>query len=380
MAGSCSKTTVLLILVVSAHANFLRIEAAAEIGTAAGWVRHKLALLGGATTTGTGSVDGKGINTAVVAKDGTGNFTTIGQALEAAPPGRGWYGVFIKAGVYEETVNISRHSVVLWGEGIGKTIITGRRYSVRQKHTDMPWTATVTVTGHGFIAQDLTIQNTAGPLVPASPALALRSDSNKSLIHRCRLEGHQDTLWAQNNLQFYLRCDIAGTVDFVFGNAMAVFQECRLLVRRPPGATHNVITGQGRDSPGHASGFVFHRCNVTAMDGDNLTGVDTYLGRPWKNHSRVVFMESYLSSIVNLTGWVEWDRGHPVPETTKTVEYLEYGNTGPGAKTNHRVNWTGFRVLTAAEASRFTVDNFINGNRWVPSFVNGQQINYTRTV
>uniref|UniRef100_A0A0D9V8Z3 Pectinesterase catalytic domain-containing protein n=1 Tax=Leersia perrieri TaxID=77586 RepID=A0A0D9V8Z3_9ORYZ len=207
------------------------------------------------------------------------------------------YGVFVKAGIYEETVNITRKNVVLWGEGIGKTVITGSRFAVKPNNTDMPWTATLTVIADGFVAQDLTIRNTAGPI--GTPAVALRSDSNKSLL--------------------YLGCDIAGTIDFVYGNAKAVFEGCRILVRRP------------RYKPGNdESGFVFRRCNITAAD-----GVDTYLGRPWKNYSHVVFMES---NIINPAGWIGWKKEDPLPgETAKTVEYLESGNVGVGARTRDRV-------------------------------------------
>uniref|UniRef100_A0A0D3HJ56 Pectinesterase n=1 Tax=Oryza barthii TaxID=65489 RepID=A0A0D3HJ56_9ORYZ len=211
-----------------------------------------------------------------------------------------------------------------------------------------------------------------------TPAVALRCDSNRSLIHRCRIDGYQDTLWAQNNLQVYLRCDIAGTIDFVYGNAKAIFQYCRLLVRNPGNGKHNAITAQGRNDPtNEESGFVFQGCNITAMEGESLAGVDTYLGRPWKNHSRVVFMGCFMSDIINPDGWVHWNKATPVEETTRTVEYLEYGNTGAGAKTRDRVKWKGVRVITAAEANRFTVDHFINGNQWLPNLVNGEQINYT---
>ncbi|EEE51795.1 hypothetical protein OsJ_33254 [Oryza sativa Japonica Group] len=337
------------------------------------WVRRRLLLIDG-------MVDGKRMRkTVVVAKDGTANFTTITQALGAAPP-RGRFGIFVKAGVYEETVNITRPNVVLWGEGIGKTVITGSRScpieNNKTKTDMMPWTATVTVQGHGFIAQDVTIENKAGPT--GTPAVALRCDSNMSLIHRCRIDGYQDTLWAQNNLQVYLRCDIAGTIDFVYGNAKAIFQYCRLLVRNPGNGKHNAITAQGRNDPtSEESGFIFQGCNITAMEGESLAGVDTYLGRPWKNHSRVVFMGCFMSDIINPDGWVHWNKATPVEETTRTVEYLEYGNKGAGAETADRVKWKGVRVITEAEANRFTVDHFINGNQWLPNLVNGEQINYT---
>ena len=80
--------------------------------------------------------------------------------------------------------------------------------------------------GHGFLAQDLTIRNTAGPA--QKQAVALRSNSNKSVVYRCSIEGYEDTLYAENGRQMYIESNISGTVDFVFGNAKAVFHKCRL--------------------------------------------------------------------------------------------------------------------------------------------------------
>lgn len=219
------------------------------------------------------------------------------------------------------------------------------------------------VTGHGFMARDLTIQNTAG--VSAGPAVALMSMSNQSVYYRCELDGFQDTLNADCNRQFYHSCRIMGTVDFIFGYAKAVFQECQVLVRRSVVGKANVVTAQGRDGPDDLSGFVFQRCAVKALPGDDLLGMKTFLGRPWKKHSRVVFMRCDLDSIVDPKGWLEWNAATPVPDT---VSYAEYRNTGPGANTQARVKWNQFHILNPAEAANFSVHNFIQGDDWLPGF------------
>jgi pectinesterase len=176
----------------------------------------------------------------------------------------------------------------------------------------------------------------------------------------------------------FVGCDIHGNVDFIFGNAKAVFVGCRLLVRRPSTlGGHNVITAQGRNNPDHDSGFVFINCSVTAAQGVNLTGVDTFLGRPWKNYSHVVFMDSFLDDILNAAGWVAWKKDQVVEDITKTVKYLEYKNRGPKANTAQRVKWGGFREISdAAEAEGYTVDRFIAGSQWVPH----QLIHYNDTL
>lgn len=122
------------------------------------------------------------------------------------------------------------------------------------------------------MAQGLTIRNTAGP--DGKQAVALMSRSHSSLVYRCSIEGHQDTLDADTGLQMYVETDIHGTVDFVFLG-------CRLLVRHPGAAAgHNVVTAQGRSNPEDRSGFVFQNCSVTPDEGADLTGVETFLGRP----------------------------------------------------------------------------------------------------
>ncbi|KAF0894795.1 hypothetical protein E2562_003679 [Oryza meyeriana var. granulata] len=107
-----------------------------------------------------------------------------------------------------------------------------------------------------------------------------------------------------------------------------------------------------------------------AMPKENLTGVETYLGRPWRNYSHVIFMESFLDGIVHPSGWVPWKKDHTVAETTKTVSYMEYGNWGPGADTSRRINWAGYSKGTdAKKAEEYTVDRFINGSQWVPKYI-----------
>ncbi|KAJ1254771.1 hypothetical protein BS78_K328300, partial [Paspalum vaginatum] len=287
------------------------------------------------------------------------------------------YVILIKEGTYEETFNITGNNIVLVGEGIGKTIITGNKSN--KTGTDTVASATVGkgcnagVVGDGFVAYNLTIQNTAGP--ENRQAVALRSKSNKSFVYKCRIEGNEDTLYAENGLQLYMETEIAGTVDFVFGNARAVFHKCSLLVRVPPHGKHNVITAQSCNNTSLDTGFVFQGCHVAADEGhaEKLKGVDTFLGRPHKDFSQVVFMGCDLGDVVNSTGWVPWKKDEVIENVTRTVTYIEFRNYGPGAAsdTRRRVNWPGVQVLTEARggvavAEKYTADRFIGANRWVP--------------
>jgi pectinesterase len=174
------------------------------------------------------------------------------------------------------------------------------------------------ITGENFTARDLTVANTAG--VDAGPAVAVRSAANRSIFYRCEFVGFQDTLLAESRIQLYKECTIHGTVDFIWGDATAVFQDCLIYVRKPQAGRHNVITAQGRDAPERDTGFAFQNCSVITRD--DLTGVDTFLGRPWRNHSHVMIMQSYLDTIVNPQGWVTWKREDVAAEATRTVRYV----------------------------------------------------------
>lgn len=223
---------------------------------------------------------------------------------------------------------------------------------------------TSAVTGDGFIARDMTFENTAGP--QKHQAVALRSGSDLSIFHRCSFKGYQDTLYVHSQRQFYRECDIYGTVDFIFGDAVAVLQSCNIYVRRPMSNQKNTVTAQGRTDPNENTGISIHNSRVTAAS--DLKPVQgsfrTYLGRPWKQYSRTVLMKSNLDGLVSPAGWLEWSGNFAL----STLYYGEYMNTGAGAGTSGRVKWPGFRVITtASEASKFTVGSFLAGNSWIPA-------------
>lgn len=216
------------------------------------------------------------------------------------------------------------------------------------------------VDGPGFIAHDLTIQNTAGSA--KQQALALRSHSARSVVYRVSLEAHQDTLYAQDHYQFYHACMISGTVDFIFEDATAVFQSCLLVARVPHPGQQNVVTAQGRYQANSTSGFVFQLCNITGEPLLREKVVETYLGRPWKPYSRVVFIECFIDSVVDRRGYLPWNGSMGLD----TLFYGEYNNSGPGSDVKGRVNWPGFHAITAAEAANFTVASFLEGQSWLP--------------
>ncbi|MFS7932720.1 putative pectinesterase [Helianthus anomalus] len=299
----------------------------------------------------------------VVDKDGSGDYKTIGAAIAAAGKRSGSkrYVIHVKAGVYKEYVDIGSKvkNIMLVGDGIGKTIITGSR-SVRGGSTTYK-SATLAVMGDGFICRGITIKNTAGP---KSQAVSVRNNSDLSVFYQCSFEGYQDTLYVHSNRQFYRQCDIYGTIDFIFGNAACVLQNCNIYSRKGPTKT-NTLTAQGRSDKNQNTGISIHNCRITAAPNDpnSVPAVKTYLGRPWRQYSRTVVMKSNLDNLIDPAGWMSWGDDNAL----KTLYYGEYKNTGPGSSTSKRVDWKGYHVITSrTEATKFTVGKFIVGGYWLP--------------
>ncbi|KAJ9168117.1 hypothetical protein P3X46_019679 [Hevea brasiliensis] len=301
----------------------------------------------------------------VVAADGSGNYQTVGEAVAAAPAGSSSrYIIRIKAGAYRENVEVpSRKTNIMFvGDGRTTTVITGNRNVVDGSTTFR--SATVAVVGDGFMARDITFQNTAGP--SKHQAVALRVGSDQSAFYRCDMLAYQDTLYVHTLRQFYVSCIIVGSVDFIFGNAAAVFQNCDIHARRPNPGQRNMVTAQGREDPNQNTGIAIQNCRIGAtQDLQAAKGsFQSYLGRPWKQYSRTVIMRTDISDIINPAGWHEWDGDFALD----TLFYREYQNTGAGANTANRVTWKGFKVMTSAsEALPFTAENFVGGSKWLPS-------------
>ncbi|CAH2058264.1 unnamed protein product [Thlaspi arvense] len=294
---------------------------------------------------------------AVVATDGSGTHKTVGEALLASSlaSSGGRTVIHLKAGTYNENINIptKQKNVMLVGDGKGKTVIVGSR-SNRGGWTTYR-TATVAAMGEGFIARDITFVNSAGP--KSEQAVALRVGADKSVVYRCSVEGYQDSLYTHSKRQFYRETDITGTVDFIFGNSAVVFQSCNIVARKPLPGQRNFVTAQGRSNPNQNSGISIQSCKITAQS-------TTFLGRPWKEYSRTVVMQSFLDGSIHPSGWSPWSGGFGL----KTLFYGEFGNSGPGSSVSGRVKWTGYHSsLTVKEAEGFTVAGFIDGAMWLPS-------------
>ncbi|KAG7557886.1 Pectin lyase fold/virulence factor [Arabidopsis suecica] len=252
--------------------------------------------------------------------------------------------------------------IMFIGDGIGRTVIKANR-----SYAD-GWTAfhsaTVGVRGSGFIAKDLSFVNYAG--LANHQAVALRSSSDLSAYYRCSFESYQDTLYVHSHKQFYRECDIYGTVDFIFGDASVVFQNCSLYARRPNPNQKIIYTAQGRENSSQPTGISIISSRILAAP--DLIPVQAnfkaYLGRPWQLYSRTVIMKSFIGDLVDPAGWLKWKDDFAL----ETLYYGEYMNEGPGSNMTNRVQWPGFkRIETVEEATQFSVGPFIEGNKWLNS-------------
>ncbi|XP_061340867.1 pectinesterase-like [Gastrolobium bilobum] len=301
----------------------------------------------------------------VVAADGSGDFKTVSAAVDAAPlKSSKRFVIRIKAGVYRENVDVPKKkiNIMFLGDGRTNTIITGSRNVVDGSTTFH--SATVAVVGGQFLARDIAFQNTAGP--SKHQAVALRVGGDLSAFYNCDILAYQDTLYVHNNRQFFVNCLISGTVDFIFGNSAVVLQNCDIHARLPNSGQKNMVTAQGRVDPNQNTGIVIHKCRIGATK--DLEPVKksfpTYLGRPWKEYSRTVIMQTTISDVIDPIGWHEWNGDFAL----NTLVYREYQNNGPGSGTSKRVAWKGFKVITnAAEAHAFTPGSFIAGSTWLGS-------------
>ncbi|KAG0476192.1 hypothetical protein HPP92_013033 [Vanilla planifolia] len=298
-----------------------------------------------------------------VAKDGTGDFKTINDALNAMPKKyTGRYAIYVKTGIYEEHVVMGKEkeNVTIYGDGSQKSVVTGSLNWVDGVQTSQ--TATFAASGFGLMLIGMGFRNTAGP--EKHQAVALRLQSDNAVVLNCRMEGYQDTLYSQAHYQFYRSCVIAGTIDFIFGDATAVFQNCLIIVRRPLDNQQTIVTAHGRADRFEDTTYVLQNCRVTA---DPALAADkgrirSYLARPWKEYSRTIFMETELGDFLHPDGYMPWEGDFAL----NTLFYAEYSNRGAGADTSRRVKWPGVKVLTKQEAAAWTIPQVYGIKNFVP--------------
>lgn len=286
----------------------------------------------------------------VVAKDGSGDFTTIQEAMHAAkafPYQR--VIINIKNGVYNEKVHVYSWNtyVSLIGESKENTIITFDDYfdKIDLGRNSTFHTSTVLIEGDDFIAKNLTIKNTAGPV---GQAVALSVNANRSYFENCAFYGNQDTVYTAGEgfKQYFKNCYIEGTTDFIFGEATVLFENCVIHSK-----SNSYITAASTVK-GQKFGYVFKNCNLTANENVN----EVYLGRPWRTYAKTVFINCKLGGHIKPEGWHNWFN----KEAENSSFYAEYNNTGEGYKPEDRVAWS--HQLKKRDSKKYTIKNILKSN------------------
>lgn len=290
----------------------------------------------------------------IVAKDGSGNFTTVQEAINSIPDGnKSWIVIFVKSGTYKEKIKVeaTKSFIKLIGEDAKTTILTYDDCNSTAKGTAA--SASFTNYATDFIAQNITFENSFdydNSDLPNKQAVALLANGDRQIYYNCRMLGHQDTLFVRGGRQYFKNCYIEGHTDFIFGDSTAVFEDCEIHSLYKPGAS--VTAPSTLEST--KFGLIFINCNLTASEKFSSNPGTVFLGRPWHPSSvkkpvksNAVFINCNLGSHIHKDGWTSM--GGTYPETERLWEYK---NKGEGAKKSKLR-----KQLSATEAKKYNLKN-----------------------
>ena len=294
--------------------------------------------------------------TIVVAKDGSGDFTSLQEAVYHIPDGRDYpVTIYIRPGIYHEKVFIRKENINIIGQDSHQTII---RYGdgaklLRSDGTEYGTfnSATVLFAGKNIYVENITFENCAGRGKVAGQALAVYIASDRTVFRDCRFLGSQDTIFTgdlnpgtmkrlmlpdafvqssvpcyyANPRNYFDTCYICGDVDFIFGPSTAYFTNCEIFSKRLDVESGTYITAASTPMS-QEYGYVFFKCRLTSDDKE----ASVYLGRPWRDYAKTAFICCELSAHIKPEGWHNWGKA----KAEVTSSYVEYGNFGPGASTS----------------------------------------------
>lgn len=314
-----------------------------------------------------------GVN-ATVAKDGSGNYTTVQAAIDAAPTSSTtpWV-IYIKNGKYREKVTVPSNKpfIQLVGESVANTILY---YDDPATVLGTSGSASVTINASDFSALNITFGNLYGD---GSQAVSVLVNNDRASFKNCRFLGNQDTLYLKgsgNPRAYFNKCYIDGNVDFIFGSAIALFDSCTIFPKARTVSGNSFITA-ANTTAGQSYGLVFRNARIA----DNAA-TTYYLGRPWQNtttaspvilNNRTTFLNSTMGYSIAPEGWTTWD----ATTNTAGIDYGEYQSkdfTGAAVNTAARVPWS--QQLSAAQAAGYT--NAALFGTWDPCTVSTQMCSY----
>ena len=309
-----------------------------------------------------------------VAKDNSGDFNSIQQAVDSIPAGTPET-IYIKKGIYKERVEVRKNNISFVGESTDDTIIT-ESYYARMTMPDGSKRGTFRsytffVYADNFTASNLTFENAAGFGDEFGQAIAVYAEGDNITFRNCKILGHQDTLFTgplpmkekqpggftgptidgirRVVHQLYEDCYIAGEIDFIFGSATAYFKNCTLFALNRNQEINAYYTAPSTYE-GQAFGYVFESCTFTG----NCPPKSVALSRPWRIHAKTVLLNCNYSDQIIDEGFTDWNK----PESHETVYYAEYNGHGEGFKPEKRAAYV--HQLNESEAARYTLENVMN--------------------
>ena len=273
-------------------------------------------------------------DTIVVARDGTGEFRTIDEAIEVCRAFMDYHKViYVKNGTYKEKLVIPQwlQNIEICGESTEKTIITYDDHAnvkivlgtaaPRTQAMGTFRTYTLKIEGNNITLKNLTVENNAARL---GQAVALHTEGDRLVFINCRFIGHQDTVYTgmPGTRVFFKDCYICGTTDFIFGPSTAWFENC----------------------------------TIESLVNSYVTAASTPKEQPY---GYTLFMNCELGRHIRPEGWHNWEQ-----HREQTARYMEYNNHGEGADTKARVSWS--RQLNKKEASQITPSAVFHDISWLP--------------
>ncbi|WEK18486.1 MAG: pectinesterase family protein [Candidatus Pedobacter colombiensis] len=316
----------------------------------------------------------------VVALDGSGQYKSIQEAINAVPDNSTKRTIMlIKNGIYNTEkliVPASKVNLTILGESREKTVVSYHLYDCKSEESGNKcpaeawalWkdnkelirtSATLTVLANNFIAENLTISNTAGPV---GQALALTLRGDRLIFNNCNILGYQDTilLGKDGMLNYFVGCLILGRTDYIYGGGIGYFQSCE--IRSYGGGW---VTAPSTPE-NQFYGYIFNQCNFTYAANSPRKGDDgakIAIGRPWHNYPKVAILNSEMCEQMHPEGWpTTWNMAYAA--TSDKLHLYEYNNTGKGADMSARVKWAGLRSMTAEEPKNYSMESVFGG--WNP--------------
>ena len=304
----------------------------------------------------------------IVSKENGGDFKSVEDAIKSIhEKNKEWIEIFVRNGIYHEKLFIEKSFIKLIGESAYKTIITFNDYA-KKKYSDGKNygtfnSYTVFIGSDNVIVENITFENSSGSGDEFGQAIACYSDGDKHSFKNCRFLGSQDTLFigplppspiipggffgprefAERIVgrHYFENCFIKGDIDFIFGSGSAFFKNCEIYSINWDKEVNGFITAPSTPQ-GEKYGFVFYKCRLTG----DARKESVFLGRPWREYAKCVFIECIMGEHIKKEGWDDWDK----KDAQSKSFFGEYKNFGPGATIENRVNWS--KVLSEDEAGK----------------------------